>query len=186
MIEVGQIYRSCDPRGGPNIRIVAWTDGDTHAQVVDSTTGSNPRKILASTLHSSFDTKRRQPRRRGYALAVATALYRLYGGAGQLLYIGVAINPERRWRRHKAERDWWPMVTEKRVEWFESRQEAEAAETAAIRAELPEHNVSHHPEREAEQDDRQALVRLAWLTRRVKFAAAGHPLGALAIDHRAE
>lgn len=68
MIQPGQIYRNCDPRGGPRIRITRYEPGWNRADVVDATTGKQPRRILVTHLHQSATTKNGQPRRTGYAL----------------------------------------------------------------------------------------------------------------------
>jgi len=73
---------------------------------------------------------------------VRTALYRLHDAGGCLLYIGIANDPERRWLEHAASKGWWSQVDRQDVQWWPSRPEAEAAETAAIRAERPLHNRS--------------------------------------------
>lgn len=63
---VGQVYRSCDPRGGPTVRIIQIHPNS--ATVVDAVTGKRPRDILLDTLHGSATTRTGQPRRTGYAL----------------------------------------------------------------------------------------------------------------------
>lgn len=68
------------------------------------------------------------------------AVYRLYDGADQLLYIGLGSVPEARWRAHSREKTWWPDVVRKTVEWHGSFPEAARAEQDAIRAEQPRHN----------------------------------------------
>ncbi len=75
-----------------------------------------------------------------------TALYRLYAGGGALLYVGITVNVEQRWTEHERAKPWWPQVTEKRVEWFENRPAALAAELQAIKTEHPIHNVIGTPE----------------------------------------
>lgn len=70
-----------------------------------------------------------------------TALYRCYDLAGVLLYVGISDNLKARFAQHAADKPWWPEVTRKTVAWHPSRAEAEAAETAAIRAEHPRHNI---------------------------------------------
>lgn len=65
-IKPGLVYRSCDPRGGPSIRIV--TVNPNSAEVVDTQTGKRPRRILDKFLHDSPLTKTGQPRRTGYVL----------------------------------------------------------------------------------------------------------------------
>jgi len=77
--------------------------------------------------------------------AERTALYRLYDGAGVLLYVGITHDPESRWTAHAATKAWWPRVAHKEVEWHGDRLIAEAAEVAAIHAELPLHNVDDSP-----------------------------------------
>jgi predicted GIY-YIG superfamily endonuclease len=77
--------------------------------------------------------------------AERTALYRLHDGAGVLLYIGITHDPESRWRAHAGTKSWWPEVIRKEVEWHADRLLAETAEVAAIRAELPVHNVDDSP-----------------------------------------
>lgn len=72
-----------------------------------------------------------------------TALYRLFGDAGDLLYIGIANNPLQRWERHSMIKDWWPQVARKDVEWYATRLEAAAAEESAIQRERPKYNRTH-------------------------------------------
>lgn len=72
-----------------------------------------------------------------------TALYRLFGEDGTLLYVGVAVNPRTRWSVHSREKSWWPEVASRSVEWHEDRPAAEAAEAAAIVTEAPRYNVEH-------------------------------------------
>ncbi|WP_329215159.1 hypothetical protein OG352_06175 [Streptomyces sp. NBC_01485] len=68
MIQPGQIYQSCDPRGGPRIRVERYTPGHNRAWVVDADTGKRGRWILVSALHDSPTTGDGQPRRTAYAL----------------------------------------------------------------------------------------------------------------------
>lgn len=67
-IQPGQTYRSCDPRGGPRIRITSYRPGDARARVVDAYDGKRFRQILVSALHDSDTTKTGVKRRTGYAL----------------------------------------------------------------------------------------------------------------------
>jgi hypothetical protein len=86
-----------------------------------------------------------------------TALYRLYDADSALLYIGVACNLEARWSGHASTKAWWKDVASRTVEWHDERELAEAAETAAIAAEHPRHNVAKSPwapkPRELEPDE---------------------------------
>jgi hypothetical protein len=68
MIQSGQIYRPCDPRGGARIRITAYRPGDARAHVVDAVTGKRPRQILVKDLHESPVTATGRRRRSGYVL----------------------------------------------------------------------------------------------------------------------
>jgi len=68
MIAADQIYRSCDPRGGPSIRITSYRPGEARAQVVNAADGKRFRQILVAQLHDSPLTKTGKPRRTGYAL----------------------------------------------------------------------------------------------------------------------
>jgi excinuclease UvrABC nuclease subunit len=74
-----------------------------------------------------------------------TALYRFFDAKGNLLYVGIAKDPKRRWRQHAIDSSdtWWPDVHRKEVEWHESRAEAEEAEKRAIRTEGPSYNTAH-------------------------------------------
>ncbi|MDT9689412.1 GIY-YIG nuclease family protein [Streptomyces sp. P9(2023)] len=74
-----------------------------------------------------------------------TTLYRMYDEAGQLLYIGVTCNTAQRWDSHRALSPWWPLVASKKLTVYPDRRSALMAETAAIRAEAPAHNVSDNP-----------------------------------------
>jgi len=74
-----------------------------------------------------------------------TALYRVWGDADLLLYIGVSNDFGRRWREHAERQPWWGEMRRLTVdEWFDSRPEAEEAEEAAIKAECPKYNIVHN------------------------------------------
>lgn len=73
-----------------------------------------------------------------------TSLYRLHADDGQLLYIGVAGNPGRRFEQHRASKTWWGDVARIDLEHHPTREDALAAERAAILAEHPTHNVVHN------------------------------------------
>jgi len=71
-----------------------------------------------------------------------SALYRLYGRDGALLYVGITDNLSRRFWDHSREKSWWRDVDGKIVWFYDKRAEAEEAETAAIHGEDPVHNVA--------------------------------------------
>lgn len=70
-----------------------------------------------------------------------TALYRCFNIDGDLIYVGVAVDPERRWKYHAFRTPWWREVKERQVEWHENRQKALNAELAVIQTESPKYNV---------------------------------------------
>jgi predicted GIY-YIG superfamily endonuclease len=76
-----------------------------------------------------------------------TALYRLYDAAGQLLYVGISIDPPKRVNVHRWEvgKKWRHDIAHYTEQWFDTRVSAEAAEVATIRTELPLHNRRHRP-----------------------------------------
>lgn len=70
-----------------------------------------------------------------------TALYRFYDAVGRLLYVGIAFDPEERWKEHANSKPWWPDVARKEVVWRDTRVAALNDEAEAIRTELPLYNV---------------------------------------------
>ena len=72
-----------------------------------------------------------------------TALYWLYDAQNVLLYIGITwqILPDRM-KGHAGEQYWWQEVNHATAIWYETRDEAERAETRAIKAERPKYNKS--------------------------------------------
>ncbi|MFE2297935.1 GntR family transcriptional regulator [Streptomyces sp. NPDC059445] len=74
-----------------------------------------------------------------------TALYRHFDADRNLLYIGISVNPESRWKSHLYSLAEWPKLAASRTdEWFDTREAAEIAEVAAIKAERPRFNGSHN------------------------------------------
>ncbi len=69
-----------------------------------------------------------------------TALYRLYDDADVLLYVGIAFDPEARWKEH-VRKPWWRDVARKAAEWHDPRLLALDAEAIAVEAERPLYNV---------------------------------------------
>jgi len=74
-------------------------------------------------------------------------LYRFFNTDGELLYVGVSVNLGARKSTHKILSPWFCEVASEKVEWFATRSEALAAESAAIKAENPRHNVTGKPNR---------------------------------------
>lgn len=77
-----------------------------------------------------------------HAKVRATAIYRFFNAAGELLYVGITCDTERRFRNHAADKAWWPEVANRTVAWLDTRYDAETAEARAIRDESPIHNIA--------------------------------------------
>lgn len=73
-----------------------------------------------------------------------TTLYRLRDHAGNLLYVGIAGNPGRRFEQHAGDKPWWGDVTTVTLEHYTDRATALEAERRTILAERPIHNVIHN------------------------------------------
>lgn len=72
-----------------------------------------------------------------------TALYRIRGEDNSLLYIGITNCIPVRWNHHTLFQPWWDELRSLTVDWYDTRQEAEAAEIAAVQAEHPKYNKAH-------------------------------------------
>lgn len=72
------------------------------------------------------------------------ALYRFYGHAGQLLYIGITRDPSSRWAQHSSDKQWWHEVQRIAIQAFPDRASARKAERAAIKSEKPHYNITHN------------------------------------------
>jgi len=73
-----------------------------------------------------------------------TALYRFWSATDALLYIGITHDLGRRLGQHEADKPWWAGVSRITIETHEDRDQALAAERAAIKAESPLWNVVHN------------------------------------------
>ncbi len=72
------------------------------------------------------------------------ALYRFFGSADQLLYIGITLNPASRFTQHRHDKPWWAEVARITLEPYPTREAVIAAERRAIGNEQPIHNVIHN------------------------------------------
>ena len=99
--------------------------------------------------------------------AKPTALYRLFGKEDRLLYVGIAVNPEKRLASHRTSKPWWPEVTRHTIDWLDDWESALKREAEAIHAERPVHNIIHRPYGTAEQTGRGGfdLVLPVWEAR---------------------
>lgn len=85
-----------------------------------------------------------------------THVYRLFGSADALLYVGITCWLATRLGDHKRTKAWWSEVVRVEVETFATRAEALAEECEAIDTESPLHN--RHPGLRTEQLVRRAIV----------------------------
>lgn len=76
--------------------------------------------------------------------SVPTAVYRHFDEDGLLLYVGCTSDPDNRARTHQRNAVWSLWAVDQTVEWYDSRLDGEAAETAAIESEQPIFNVTHN------------------------------------------
>lgn len=73
-------------------------------------------------------------------MTTRTALYRHWDDNDVLLYIGISMNPLLRNKVHLENMAWRGKIAKITIEYFPTRQEAMAAEAAAVVAESPVHN----------------------------------------------
>lgn len=71
-----------------------------------------------------------------------TILYRYFNDYGELLYVGITSEPARRMFEHSRHAAWWQSTRGGTFVVYDSREEALAAEEAAIREERPLFNAS--------------------------------------------
>lgn len=74
-----------------------------------------------------------------------TCVYRHFDSAFVLLYVGVTVDPKRRLQAHRSWSPWFDQVANITVEWFDTSEEAYAAEAIAIVTEDPIYNVLGKP-----------------------------------------
>lgn len=72
-----------------------------------------------------------------------TAVYRLFNVQGELLYIGMSVDPDSRFRYHRVVHGWWSDVASIEVDRYPNRPLAADAEKRAIQSERPRHNRTH-------------------------------------------
>lgn len=70
-------------------------------------------------------------------------VYRHYGQCGTLLYVGLSNDVGRRLEQHKKTSPWANKVARTTVTRFETREDAQRAERAAIETEQPIHNSTY-------------------------------------------
>jgi predicted GIY-YIG superfamily endonuclease len=96
-------------------------------------------------------------------------LYRFFNATGQLLYIGITMNPPQRFRDHRESKEWWTEVAGITVENYPNRTALADAERRAIKVEHPLHNVTHnnahpmHNTASAISDENPVGIRDYWI-----------------------
>lgn len=68
-------------------------------------------------------------------------VYRWFAPTGQLLYVGAALDPDKRWNELRNAEEWPRFAVWRTVEWYETVGEALTAEQDAIKTEGPLLNV---------------------------------------------
>lgn len=70
------------------------------------------------------------------------ALYRFYSADGELLYVGITVDPGRRFPQHQLDKPWWHEVSGITLSApYPNRESAAAAERLAIEVEAPRYNI---------------------------------------------
>jgi len=77
----------------------------------------------------------------GFDESLPCDLYRIYDIDGQLLYVGITIDRDRRMWQHSITQPWWDEVEHIFFDKYDTRREAAKAEEKAIRSERPTYNV---------------------------------------------
>jgi hypothetical protein len=74
-----------------------------------------------------------------------TGLYRFYGEADDILYVGISWHPAERFKQHARTKAWWPEVKSYELKWYTDRPTAENVETGLIRKLRPPYNRTDMP-----------------------------------------
>lgn len=111
--------------------------------------GGLPRKAFeARPLISITEARRRRradQRRDAADGTERVALYRWIGRGGELLYVGISNDPDRRIGEHVEGKPWVEEAARVDiVDWFDSRELALEAEEEMIKSERPRYNVVHN------------------------------------------
>jgi hypothetical protein len=89
------------------------------------------------------------------------AVYRHFDGAGTLLYVGCAKDPDERLRTHRRSSPWAADIAKITVEWHPDRAAALAAEDKAIATEYPKWNVRGACARPDPEAERRRIAEIA-------------------------
>lgn len=72
------------------------------------------------------------------------ALYRFFDAGGELLYLGITLNPAARWKQHSHDKTWSTEVANIVIEPHPDRAAVLEAERLAIVTEKPRYNVVYN------------------------------------------
>lgn len=75
-----------------------------------------------------------------------SSVYRIYNADGELIYVGVAYSPKVRVSFHRNNKPWGGEIARHEVDWYDTREAAEAAEEQQIADAWPRYNVLGTPE----------------------------------------
>jgi len=87
---------------------------------------------------------------------VNTHLYRHYDSAGRLLYVGISLSAVQRLAQHRDHSHWFEDIANVAIERHESREQALAAERAAIIKEQPLCNLQRPKKNHLKKERRQS------------------------------
>lgn len=118
--------------------------------------GNSDGGFIISTIYAAFEAAdlRNDPQIYTYGTCgcgnpapmedeIGQTLYRFYNRGGELLYVGVAENPFKRWQQHSKDKAWFGEVSRFETDWFPTRESVLAAERRAIKIESPKYNIIH-------------------------------------------
>jgi predicted GIY-YIG superfamily endonuclease len=84
--------------------------------------------------------------RAGRGVARPCAVYGAYNHAGELIYVGISVNPNRRWEQHECDKPWIGEVKSWAIlEWLPTSAAARARETYLIRTLRTRWNIDESP-----------------------------------------
>lgn len=81
-------------------------------------------------------------------------LYRMFDADGQLLYVGISVNPMSRMKHHASAQPWWEEVSGIDLEKYATRDQVMEAERRAVENENPRYNVRLRPDRDVPHEER--------------------------------
>lgn len=71
---------------------------------------------------------------------IKPTVYRLYDAAGELVYVGYSADAIKRSMQHARKSSWWPEIVRAECDFYDTREEAMAAEKALIKRHQPRFN----------------------------------------------